>query len=136
MKQRKTPIKKEINMNKDKPIEDMIISGFYEDRIPKFSQGLPVNELQEIVTAEEVQNYVSKIEKLLSILKKSIIRYKDYFIVYNPKPIPLRSDDWDWYHDEYDGAPDSGDRRFGTTNSFEDAIDQINELEAELKEIA
>ncbi len=35
---------------------------------------------------------------------------------------------FDYTHDDYDGAPDSNDKRCGSANSFEEVIDQINEL--------
>lgn len=40
------------------------ISGFYYERIPQFSQGFPNHEVLELVTANEVQAYVDKIEEL------------------------------------------------------------------------
>lgn len=45
-----------------------------------------------------------------------------YTIFYDPKPIPLRSCDWDWAHTDYDGAPDSNDKRCGNESSLEAAI--------------
>lgn len=46
----------------------------------------------------------------------------------NPKPIPDRRHDWDWYHVDYDGTPDSNDNRCGTASSATDAIRQIQEI--------
>ena len=40
------------------------VSGFYYERIPQFSQGFPNHEVLELVTANEVQAYVDKIEEL------------------------------------------------------------------------
>lgn len=45
------------------------IYGFYEEYVPTFSQGPAVNELQYLVTAEEVTGYVRTIEKLRLRLK-------------------------------------------------------------------
>lgn len=40
------------------------ISGFYEDESPQFRQGYPEHELEELVTAEEVTGYITKIRQL------------------------------------------------------------------------
>lgn len=47
---------------------------------------------------------------------------------YDPKPVPNTSHDWNWWHVDYDGAPDSTDNRCGTAASIDDAMDQISEL--------
>ena len=49
-----------------KELEAQIISGFYEDRVPQYSQGAPTHELQEVATAEEVNHLVSVIERFRS----------------------------------------------------------------------
>lgn len=54
--------------------------------------------------------------------------YKGYSITYWAKPIPTRSFDFDFCHEDYDGAPDSGDRRCGSGMSVEDCKEQIDEL--------
>jgi len=47
-------------------------------------------------------------------------------IVYEAKPISIRTIDWDFWHDDQDeGDIDLG----GTASSFEDAIKQIKEIE-------
>lgn len=56
------------------------------------------------------------------------IAYKDYHILYNPKPIPDFRFDYDFWHDGYDGAIDSGDIRIGTGGSVEDCMKKIDEL--------
>jgi len=56
-------------------------------------------------------------------------QYYEYIILHNPKPIPDRSSDWEFYHEDYDGAGDSGDRRGGTATSMQEAIDKIEEME-------
>lgn len=53
------------------------------------------------------------------------VKYLDYQIVYNPKPIPLRAFDWDFYHSDYDGP---GDIRIGVAPSVEEAKARILEL--------
>jgi hypothetical protein len=57
--------------------------------------------------------------------------YKNYRVTYDPPPIPDRSHDWSFVHDEYDGAPDAYDRRAGDASSAEAAIAEIDEIEAE-----
>jgi hypothetical protein len=47
-----------------KELESMVISGFYEDEIPSFQQGIPTHELQDVVTADEVRGYVAMIVEL------------------------------------------------------------------------
>lgn len=61
------------------------------------------------------------------------IRYRGYTIHYDPPPIPLRSSDWAFVHDDYDGAPihsesdDCPDHRCGFGASVEDCKQQIDE---------
>jgi len=57
------------------------------------------------------------------------MRYKDYFIFHNPKPIPVRGVDWDWVHIDFDGAIDSNDFRSGVGASLEDCKNEIDMLE-------
>ena len=52
-------------------------------------------------------------------------RYRDYTIEYNPKPIPIRTKDWDYVHDDYDGPEDN---RLGSTNSLESAKAEIDDM--------
>jgi hypothetical protein len=46
---------------KVKTLEDHVVSGFHEDGTPSYSQGLPVCELQEILTANEANILVGRI---------------------------------------------------------------------------
>ena len=55
-------------------------------------------------------------------------QYRDYTISHDPKPIPDRSHDWDFAHDDFDGAPDSYDPRCGTAASLEEAKQRIDEI--------
>jgi len=50
-------------------------------------------------------------------------------IVKNPKPIPDRNNDYDFWHDDFD----MGSGLCGTAKSVEDAIKQIREIEEENK---
>lgn len=50
-------------------------------------------------------------------------------IVYNPKPIPIRDHDYDFYPDDYDGP---GDGRGGTAGSITQAQIAIDEELGEL----
>ena len=54
-------------------------------------------------------------------------RYKKWNIEYNPKPIPIRTHDWDVEHDDYDGEP--GSDLYFTAESCEDALREIKSLE-------
>lgn len=57
-----------------------------------------------------------------------------WHIEYNPKPIPSRSFDWDFWHDDYDYSyPDStiSAQLAGTASSREDAAEQIRIIELE-----
>jgi hypothetical protein len=65
--------------------------------------------------------------------------YRDYVIVYEPPPIPLRNSDYQWRHVDYDPTPtDSygppGDHRAGASASLAlamtDIDEQIEEFEA------
>lgn len=55
-------------------------------------------------------------------------RYGDYVIRYNPPPIPTRMWDYEFCHVDYDGPED---KRCGRASSVEDALQQIDELQAE-----
>jgi hypothetical protein len=52
-----------------------------------------------------------------------------WLIEYDPKPIPDRSHDYNYAHEDYDGAPDSEDDRCGCSGSVEECIEEILELE-------
>lgn len=54
--------------------------------------------------------------------------YRGYHIYYDPPPIGVRSCDWQFYHDDYDGA-DGGDGRRGCGPSEEDCRAQIDDIE-------
>jgi len=56
------------------------------------------------------------------------LKYRGYTITHNPKPIPLRSFDWDFAHDDYDGAVDSKDDRCGSVGSEAAAVLEIQRL--------
>lgn len=61
-------------------------------------------------------------------------RYGDWHIEYNPPPIPTRACDWQFWHDDFDGAPDANDNRSGSAASLEDAkmeIDMIEDMDRE-----
>jgi hypothetical protein len=58
----------------------------------------------------------------------SKIEYRGYWIEYNPKPIPASCGvDWDWHHDDFDGAPDGNDNRCGCSASLNAAKADIDE---------
>jgi hypothetical protein len=51
------------------------------------------------------------------------VRYKNWFIEYNPKPVPSRRKDYDFWHA---GDPEN---RYGYAKSFKQAIRFIDEYE-------
>lgn len=48
-------------LNELKETEQMVVSGFYEEEVPTFRQGIPTHELEEAVTAEECFHWVNRI---------------------------------------------------------------------------
>ncbi len=60
--------------------------------------------------------------------------YGDWTISYDPPPIPFRGLDYTYTHKDYDGAPDSGDRRCGYAGSVDECKADIDEIEAEAAE--
>lgn len=73
--------------------------------------------------------------KAAGLNKRGEYVFGDWRIEYRPPPIPIRTMDWQFWHDDYDGAPDGNDLRCGVAASIEAAIAEIHnieELEAEL----
>ena len=60
----------------------------------------------------------------------AVIKWGEYRLEFDPKPIPSRAHDWNWTHIDYDGAPDSNDIRCGTGASVADCVEQIREIES------
>ena len=56
------------------------------------------------------------------------IKYNGFIITHWAKPIPDRSHDYDFVHEDYDGAEDAQDNRHGSGSSVEDCKAQIDEL--------
>ena len=54
--------------------------------------------------------------------------YKNYRIDYWAKPGPCREMDWGFSHKDFDGAPDSGDNRFGNARTLEEAKAAIDDM--------
>ena len=54
-------------------------------------------------------------------------KYRGYHISHWAKPVPTRAWDYDFSHEDYDGAPDSGDHRCGAARSLAEAKEQIDE---------
>ena len=57
------------------------------------------------------------------------MNYKGFIISHDPKPIPSRAFDWDYMHEDFDGAPDAEDNRCGNGASLQDCKDQIDDGE-------
>jgi hypothetical protein len=58
------------------------------------------------------------------------VRHGPWLIWYEPPPIPIRTNDWQFVHDAYDG-PGGRRRLTGSAPSVEDALQQIAEIEAD-----
>lgn len=64
-------------------------------------------------------------------------KYRGYSIHYDPPPIPIRTCDWQWFHEDYDGAPEylydlPSDPRCGYAGSLEECKADIDEFIEEL----
>ncbi len=64
------------------------------------------------------------------------MKYRDFHISYDPPPIPVRSCDWHYWHDDFDGAPDSNDCRYGHCATEGGCRQEIDEWYAEQEETA
>lgn len=62
------------------------------------------------------------------------VPYRGYQIDFDAKPIPDRSHDWGWAHEDYDGAEDANDHRCGYSRSLAAAKADIDEQIAEGEE--
>jgi len=82
------------------------------------------------VTSEVKDEIKEKVTSLFMNGKKmrefEMDKYKSYTIEFRPKPIPIRSSDWDFVHEDYDGP---GDPRCGCAESAEACKLMIDELE-------
>lgn len=52
------------------------------------------------------------------------MRYKDYTIEFNPKPIPIRDHDYDYWPDDYDGPEDGRGGSVASVTQAQIAIDE------------
>lgn len=57
-----------------------------------------------------------------------MVRYRDYDITYDLKPIPTSAFDFNFAHEDFDGAPDSHDVRSGNAGSLKEAREMIDEI--------
>lgn len=60
--------------------------------------------------------------------------YGKYRIYLDPQPPAApgwEAFNYAFVHDDFDGAPDSGDNRCGNGRTLQECLDQIDELEAE-----
>lgn len=64
---------------------------------------------------------------IMTIMNQEL-RYGDWRIFYDPPPIPIRTLDWEFIHDGYDG-PETSKVMAGRASSIEDAKAQIDEIE-------
>lgn len=63
-----------------------------------------------------------------------VTHYGPWRVYFDPPPIPTRNCDWHFYHDDYDGAPDSCDQRHGSAPSFAEALCECDRYEDELED--
>jgi hypothetical protein len=56
-------------------------------------------------------------------------KYGKWDIYYDAKPIPTTACDWNFVHEDYDGAPDANDNRCGTGKDVADCLNQIRDME-------
>lgn len=57
------------------------------------------------------------------------VSYRGWWIDYDPPPIPVRTCDWQFWHDDFDGAPDANDNRYGSAGSLDAAKAEIDDRE-------
>jgi hypothetical protein len=77
-------------------------------------------------------------EELMSAAKRPIAKtvYRKYEILLDPKPVPSHiAGDYSFSHIDYDGAPDSNDRRCGVAQSIADAKVQIDKQIADSEQL-
>ena len=60
-----------------------LISGFYEDEVPHYAQGSPTHELQELVTAADVQHIVNALHESQVKLARAVEAIEKYGRHYN-----------------------------------------------------
>lgn len=63
-------------------------------------------------------------------------KYRGYHVSYDPKPIPDRRFDWDFWHEDFDGGLDEPggtctDHRHGNAESADAAREKIDEIISE-----
>lgn len=56
-----------------------------------------------------------------------------WIVQYNPKPIPIRDFDYDFWHDDHDIGGEI--KLCGCAKSIDDAIEQINEIEVDISNL-
>ena len=55
--------------------------------------------------------------------------YRGYRIYFDPPPIGIRTSDWQFVHEDYDGSPDGNDHRCGDGATLQDCKDSIDWME-------
>ncbi len=64
---------------------------------------------------------------------KPAATYHGYKIYHDPPPIPTRTEDWQFVHEDYDGP---GDPRCGSAASLDACKQEIDEIEFDRLEMA
>lgn len=75
--------------------------------------------------AEEWPEFVATMRAALTV-EGCGETYRNWHIRYDPPPIPSRACDWQFAHNDFDGAPDAGDNRCGHAPSLEAAKAEID----------
>jgi hypothetical protein len=64
-------------------------------------------------------------------LLSQTVAYGNWTIAYNPPPIPVRSCDWQYCHNDFDGAEDACDNRHGSAPTLAECLNEIDDYEEE-----
>lgn len=66
---------------------------------------------------------------------RGLTNYGPWRIYFDPPPIPARNCDWHFYHEDFDGAPDANDNRYGSCGSFVDALNECDAIDDEADQV-
>lgn len=58
-------------------VEALVVTGFFEDKVPVFRQGLPEHELEDVVTAkgcEHMANTIERLTKRCEVFRSALVK--------------------------------------------------------------
>ena len=58
---------------------------------------------------------------------RTYYHYRGYVIWYDPPPVPTDAWNWHYHHDDFDGAEDADDNRYGHCPTKEQCIGEIDD---------